>query len=148
MILVGNGVLLEKCKKLAQKLNIQNKVIFTDVIPNKTLPKYLQEASIYISFPTTEGVSASLFEAMACGCFPIVTKLPGNESWIEHQENGLLTESENTNQLVENILWTTKNWEICKIAIQKNRQFVEKNANYQTNMKIISEKYHQLINQK
>lgn len=148
LTLVGGGILFEKCKDLAKKLNIENEVIFTNVIPNYELPKYLQNANIYISFPTTEGVSASLFEAMASGCYPIVTKLPGNESWINHQQNGLLVNSENENDLINQIIWATQNWDICNQAIQNNRKFVENNANYEINMKKIAAYYHQLINNK
>jgi hypothetical protein len=36
--------------------------------------------------PITEGVSASLFEAMATNCYPIVTDIVGNKSWITHRE--------------------------------------------------------------
>ena len=67
-----------------------NKVIFTGRIPNTELPKLLQQSNIYISMPTTEGVSASLFEAMASNCFPVVSDIPGNQSWITHRENGQL----------------------------------------------------------
>ena len=53
----------------------------------------LQQSNIYISMPITEGVSASLFEAMACYCYPIVTDILGNKSWITHRENGGLVAS-------------------------------------------------------
>ena len=65
-------------------------MIFTGRIPNTELPKLLQQSNIYISMPITEGVSASLFEAMACNCYPVVSEIPGNQSWIKHRENGQL----------------------------------------------------------
>ena len=80
----------QNLKDLAKKLNIENKVNFTGRIPNTELPKLLQESNIYISMPITEGVSASLFEAMAANCYPIVTDIAGNQSWIKHRENGQL----------------------------------------------------------
>jgi glycosyltransferase involved in cell wall biosynthesis len=146
LTIVGGGILLEKWKLLAQELSIENQVVFKGIINNHDLPKLLQKSTIYISMPTTEGVSASLFEAMACGCFPIVTDLPGNRSWITHKENGVLVESENSQKLADEIIWAFQNAALRQKAILENRGFIENKANYAINMKQISDKYHELIN--
>lgn len=146
LTIIGDGKKLADLKQLALDLKIENKVIFTGRIANSKLPDYLQKANFYISMPTTEGVSASLFEAMACQCYPIVTDIPGNQSWINHRENGQLIAVDDFEMLANEIIWAFENVDFCKKAVQKNREFVEQNANYETNMKIISDKYHQLIN--
>ena len=133
---------------LAEELEIENKVIFTGIINNHYLPKLLQQSNLYISMPTTEGVSASLFEAMACGVFPIVSDLPGNRSWIKQKENGVLVESENIEKLADGIIWAYQNSDIRQKAVIENRKFIEKNANYSINMQIIADEYHKLINEK
>jgi glycosyltransferase involved in cell wall biosynthesis len=96
--------------------------------------------------PITEGVSASLFEALASGCYPIVSDIPGNRSWIKPRENGQLIPIDDSKMLAEEILWSFENREHRNAAVLKNRQFVEENVDYNTNMKIISDKYHELIN--
>jgi glycosyltransferase involved in cell wall biosynthesis len=148
LTIIGDGILFEKLKLLSKELNIENQVIFTGRINNNDLPKLLQQSNLYISMPTTEGVSASLFEAMACGCFPIVTDLPGNRSWIYQKENGILVESENIKKLAEEIIWAFQNLEIRQHAVVENRKFIENNANYAVNMKKIADEYHKLINTK
>jgi glycosyltransferase involved in cell wall biosynthesis len=148
LTIVGDGKNLPILKELASKLNISNKVNFTGRIPNTDLPKLLQKSNIYISMPITEGVSASLFEAMASNCYPIVTDLPGNQSWIKHRENGQLITIDDFEMLAEEILWAFENKEIRYDAISKNRKFVEENANYKINMKMIADRYHLLINTK
>ena len=146
LTIVGDGKELSNLKDLAKKLKIENKVNFTGRIPNTKLPELLQEANIYISMPITEGVSASLFEAMASNCYPIVTDIPGNKSWIKHRENGQLITIDDYRMLADEIIWAFDNNEIRKTAVLKNRQFVEENADYNNNMKIIAAKYHELIN--
>ena len=146
LTLVGDGKLLPMLQELAQKLNIQNKVNFTGRIPNTKLPELLQQSNFYISMPITEGVSASLFEAMASNCYPIVTDIPGNQSWIKHRENGQLITIDDAEMLADELLWAFENGEYRNTAILKNRKFVEENAEYKTNMKIIADKYHELIN--
>jgi glycosyltransferase involved in cell wall biosynthesis len=146
LTIVGDGKEFSNLKDLAKKLKIENKVNFTGRIPNTKLPELLQEANIYISMPITEGVSASLFEAMASNCYPIVTDIPGNQSWIKHRENGQLITIDDFRLLADEIIWAFENSEIRNAAVLKNRKFVEENAEYNTNMKIIATKYHELIN--
>ncbi|UPZ15951.1 glycosyltransferase [Flavobacterium humidisoli] len=146
LTIVGDGTRLQYLKDLAKELQIENKVIFTGRIANTELPKLLQQSNIYISMPITEGVSASLFEAMACNCFPVVSDIPGNQSWITHRENGQLITIDDIEMLANELIWSFENSELRNEAIIRNRKFVEENANYNINMKIISEKYHELLN--
>lgn len=146
LTIVGDGNLLGSLKELAVKLNIKNKVNFTGRIPNTKLPELLQQSEFYISMPITEGVSASLFEAMASNCYPVVTDIPGNQSWITHRKNGQLIPIDDYKMLAEEILWSFENNEHREETVLKNRKFVEENADYNTNMNIISDKYHELIN--
>ncbi|WP_426094970.1 glycosyltransferase [Flavobacterium sp. DSR2-3-3] len=146
LTIVGEGTQLEKLKNLAKHLGIENKVNFTGRILNTALPKLLQESNIYISMPITEGVSASLFEAMATNCYPIVSDITGNQSWIEHRKNGQLVTVDDSEKLAEELIWAFENRDHRAQAVSNNRTFVVKNADYITNMKIIAQKYHELIN--
>jgi glycosyltransferase involved in cell wall biosynthesis len=148
LTIIGDGKQLDSLKILAKELHIENKVILTGRIPNTELPKSLQESNIYISMPITEGVSASLFEAMACGCYPIVSDIPGNQSWIRHRENGQLITVDDFEMLAEEIIWAFENTSTRNQAVTNNREFIEKQVNYKTNMKIIADKYHELIDSK
>ncbi|AWI25840.1 glycosyltransferase [Flavobacterium pallidum] len=144
--IVGDGKELQNLKNLAQKLKIDHKVIFTGRIDNRDLPALLQQSNYYISMPITEGVSASLFEAMAAGCYPLVTDIPGNQSWITHRGNGQLIATDDAEMLAGELLWATQNTETIQTAIKNNRKFVEDHADYKVNMKIIANRYHELIN--
>ena len=148
LTIVGDGKELENIKGLAKILNIENKVNFTGRIQNTELPKLLQKSNIYISMPITEGVSASLFEAMASYCYPVVTDIPGNQSWINQRENGQLIPIDDFEMLAQELIWAFENKDYRNAAVLQNRQFVEANANYKINMKIIADKYHELINAK
>lgn len=148
LTIIGDGTELRKLKSLAKELKIENEVNFVGRINNNDIPKFLQQANFYISTPITEGVSASLFEAMACGCFPIVSDLPGNRSWISQKVNGILVNIENDSNLAEEIEWAFYNNDFTKKAISQNRKFVEENANYKINMRKIALTYHDLINNK
>ncbi|WP_291142445.1 glycosyltransferase family 4 protein [Flavobacterium sp. UBA7680] len=145
LTIVGDGTRLQFLKDLAKELQVENKVIFTGRIPNTELPKLLQQSNIYISMPITEGVSASLFEAMASNCYPVVSDIAGNQSWITHRENGQLITIDDIEMLANDLIWSFENPESRNEAIIRNRKFVEENANYDINMKVIADRYHELL---
>ena len=145
LTIVGSGQQLTALKELSKKLHIADQVDFTGRIPNDQLPELLQQANLYISMPVTEGVSASLFEAMAADCYPVVTDVLGNQSWITHRENGQLVTVDDKEMLARELIWAYENKEYREQVIKKNRKFVEEKANYAINMKIIADRYHELI---
>ncbi len=145
LTIIGDGSLRKTLEKLAVNLNIENEVIFKGKTPNEEVAQLLQESNFYISMPATEGVSASLFEAMASGCFPLVTDLPGNRSWIRNHENGILIPNGKFKILAEEIQYAFERNLWRKAVVARNRKFIEEHANYATNMKTIADTYHHLI---
>ncbi len=145
LTIVGDGPQLVQLKNLAKSLNIDSKVIFVGRIPNERLPELMNQCNFYISMPTTEGVSSSLFEAMAIECYPIVSDVLGNQCLITHRENGQLSKVDDKEMLAKEIIWAYENQEYRNQVIEKNRKFVHENANYSLNMKIIADRYHELI---
>lgn len=146
LTIIGDGPLKEKLMQSAIDKNIHDEVIFEGRITNIDLPKYLSVSDLYISMPCTEGVSASLFEAMAAGCYPIVTNLPGNSAWIIDKINGRLVSMDDSNQLADAIQWYSKTRNTLYSGLVRNRKTVELKASYEKNMKFISNKYHEIIN--
>jgi hypothetical protein len=59
----------ELAKRVNDKVNIERKV-FHGKNSNTELPELLRASNFYISMPITEGVSTSLFEAMASNSLP------------------------------------------------------------------------------
>jgi glycosyltransferase involved in cell wall biosynthesis len=76
----------------------------------------------------------------------VVTDIPGNKSWIKHRENGQLIRIDDSKMLAEELIWSFENKKHRKETVIKNRKFVEENADYNINMEIIANKYHELIN--
>ncbi len=121
---------------------------FLGRIPNDELPTLLTQCPLYISVPTTEGVSSSLFEAMASGCFPIVTDLPGNRAFINPKQNGDLVQIDNPNALANAILNFFENPSEFEAAIIQNRKLIDNQVDRTNNMKVFWQKYQILLNQK
>ncbi|PZV79134.1 protein involved in gliding motility RemC [Algoriphagus aquaeductus] len=139
--IVGDGPLTPFLKEKTKKLGLENQVEFLGRIPNILLPKLLENSGLYLSFPKTEGVSASLFEAMASGCFPIVSDLPGTRAFINDKENGILVPSEDPEALAKAVNFYLNNSDLAARAREYNRSFVEKHADLKKNMKQIWNRY-------
>jgi glycosyltransferase involved in cell wall biosynthesis len=148
LVIVGDGPLKKELMQSAKNKNIQHEVIFAGLIPNSELPGYLKTADLYLSMPSTEGVSASLLEAMAAGCFPIVSDLPGNRAWITENINGKLVPVDDVDKLVSALTWYHQNRKGLESILIKNRELVEQKASYEKNMKIICDAYVKLIETK
>jgi glycosyltransferase involved in cell wall biosynthesis len=143
--LVGSGSLAEMLKNRAHEKNVSHLVNFLGRIPNDELPTLLAQCPIYLSVPATEGVSSSLFEAMASGCFPIVTDLPGNRAFIKPKQNGDLVPVNNAHALANAIAAFSSNPSQFVEAIIENRKFIDDNANRTNNMKVFWAKYEELM---
>lgn len=147
-IMVGEGSEGEQLKMQTELLGIKDQIDWKGRIPNLELPILLAEAGIYIAVPETEGVSASLFEAMACGCFPIVTDLPANRAFISSGKNGFLVPVGDVQALAEAVEKFLENPGNYREGILENRKFIEKNCDLKENMKEFYQHYLKLVNQK
>lgn len=145
LIIIGDGKLRDDLESSARQKNITQEVVFKGRISNNNLPQYLAESDLYISMPCTEGVSASLFEAMATGCYPIITDLPGNRAWVTNNQNGKLIKVDDVAQLAETLEWYYNNRQKLQNVLMSNRQMIEKDVSYEKNMKTICNKYLEII---
>ncbi|OCB76490.1 glycosyltransferase [Flavobacterium crassostreae] len=145
LTILGDGSCMSDLKKQTSRLQLQQKVRFLGSVLYTELPQHLQKANYYLSMPNTEGVSASLFEAMATHCYPIVSDIAGNQQWITHNQNGSLVAVGDYQTLAETILNTYKQPEYRSKALDFNLNLVQQQANYQINMALIAQKYHELL---
>lgn len=146
--IIGDGPLWEGLKQMATDLDINDVVIWEGRIPNAELPKFLRKSNMYISTPISEGVSASLFEAMAAGSFPVCTDLPGVRAWIESGKNGYLVPVDDQEALANAVMDAWNNKELMKQALRENKAVIDNKATFQKNMPVIVGMYERLIAEK
>ena len=138
---IGGGSLMNQLKQQSEKLGLVNLIDFKGRIPNEELPNLLSQCPIYISTPITEGVSSSLFEAMASGCVSIVTALPGNKAFIKPGYNGELVPIASPEKLAILIKKVLQNFRSYEIGVLANRVYIEENVNRNVNMEFFFNKY-------
>ncbi len=134
MTFVGNGELEGELKQLAAEKGLSEKINFVGGCDNTQMHGYLADNDIYLSASLWDGTSLCLLEAMACGCFPIVSEIPANSSWLEDGKTGLLHKVANPEQLAECIMTYTRNAHKFSDVLDKNRRRVEQFGDRITNM--------------
>ncbi|MFA4873254.1 MAG: glycosyltransferase family 4 protein [Patescibacteria group bacterium] len=89
-LVIGEGNLKEKYKKMAQDLGIQDQVQFFGNVSQTQLPDYYRNADLFV-FPSVsraEAFGLVALEAMASGLPVIVSDLPGVRTLVEEGING------------------------------------------------------------
>ena len=88
---------------------------------------------------STDGASASLFEAMAVGVYPIVSDIAANAPWIDPGVNGETFPVGDDAALATAIALALDNPERLEAARARNREIVMERLNFKTNMRRLEE---------
>lgn len=99
LILIGDGAIRKELEKLVSELGIDNQVIFTGFITDPQ--KYIQLMDVFLLPSFSEGTSMTLLEAMSYSTPAIVTNVGGSPEIILHGKTGLVTESDNLQELTQ-----------------------------------------------
>lgn len=129
-VLIGDGEYLDSLKKLAQKLHVEDKILFLGSIDNKELPTYLNIGDIFLQ-PSIghEAFGITIVEAMACGLPIVASKNGGIVDIIENSNAGYMFEIENKLDMCEKIVICYKNKENLSTNAKKH---VEENFTWKS----------------
>jgi glycosyltransferase involved in cell wall biosynthesis len=87
---LGDGPLRAACMSLSKEMRIDSQIEFLGECDHREIPAQLRWADILLSATKTDGAPSSLFEAMSCQVFPVVSDIAANRAWVRHGESGLL----------------------------------------------------------
>ena len=121
------------------------RISFAGAVANTELPALLRAHSFYASAVPTDGVSASLLEAMACGCFPIVVDNDANRDWVTDGETGRLLTDPSPEAFAAALAAAWQDSSSRERARRTNLAVVRERANLDTNMRTIEERYAALV---
>ena len=143
--IAGGGEAESALKELAKDLGTAKDVWFAGEIPNDELPSLLNRSNVYVSAVRTDGVSASLLEAMACGCFPIVTDNAANRLWVDDGINGFLIAVRDPQAFAAAIVRAMGDPALRLRARDENLRIIQERADMSVNMRTISDAYQKLV---
>jgi glycosyltransferase involved in cell wall biosynthesis len=143
LTIAGEGSERGRLQSIVEKHDLADDVRFAGFVPNRSLPKLLAQHNTYVSLVPSDGVSASLLEAMAVGLLPIVPDHPANTDWVTHGDNGLLLSSTDPKTLAHSI--ESVGEDIRRRAWRNNPQLISERANLYRNAKVFVEQFSALV---
>jgi len=141
----GDGPLRHYHEKLAEKLNVKNKIIFTGRIPHDEVLFYYSVSDIVVVPSLQEAFGLVVSEAMACGKPVIGTNVGGIPDQIIDGYNGFLVKPRSPKDIAEKIIWLLENQEEAKVMGMRGRKIVEEKFNIERRIDKIIELYKCLL---
>jgi glycosyltransferase involved in cell wall biosynthesis len=145
LTIAGDGLQREELMEQAERLQLGGAVRFAGFVNNDKLALLLARHNLYISVPDSDGVSASLLEAMALGLLPIVPDEPSSRYWIANGVNGLLLERPSPEAVAEAVQRAMSDLSLRERAWRMNPEIVASRADLYRNSKIFVEKFKELV---
>jgi glycosyltransferase involved in cell wall biosynthesis len=133
LTIVGDGPARSSLRRLAADVGVADRVHFTGSLPYEDLPMVLAEHDAYVSAAPSDGVSASLLEAMATGLVPVVDDNDANRYWLTDGENGVLVEAGSPDAVAAGLRFAFDNTELQETARTRNPEIAAERADLSRN---------------
>lgn len=137
LALVGDGYLKEKILEYIKQNNLSENVEYFGYVSQEKLGLLLSKSSIYIEAVTSDAISSSVMEAMACDCIPVVNNLLPKQELIKNFDNGFLYEFNQKDYLVKLISRILRDKNLQKKIIEKNKLLMKRYGKFEKKMNMI-----------
>ncbi|MCU0679921.1 MAG: glycosyltransferase family 4 protein [Planctomycetes bacterium] len=137
--IIGQGELKNEYQIQAQKLGLNEKILFLDSVDDLSLPQYYRRSDIFV-FPSlnqNEAFGLVLLEALASGVPVIASNLPGVRTVFQEGKQGLLIKPGSISDLKDKLNYLLTNQEKRKNMAKAARLLIEERYDSQK----IKEKY-------
>lgn len=101
-VLVGDGELKQQMYELAEKLNVDSRLLFLGF--REDVPELLQVLDVFVLTSLWEGLGRSLTEAMYTGRPVVATRVEGVPELVQDGKTGILVEPRNVQAIAEGII--------------------------------------------
>ncbi|MFC1628602.1 glycosyltransferase [Gemmatimonadota bacterium] len=138
IIIIGGGTQYDTFLERIRDMPAALPVNMLGWVALPVLVDVLQRGQVFVSLSTTDGAPVSLFEAMACGCFPVVTDIPANRFWIEDGKNGFLIPVGESKRLAERISEALDSEDLMLRAQSLNRELIREKLELSRTMHVLN----------
>ena len=145
LIMLGGGSQAGYLQNIFEEGEVTSQVEFPGLINFSDLPKFYQNADLYVSASHSDGSSISLLEAFACGTPALVSDIPGNREWVQPGFNGWLFPDSNVAALTEAIIHALENRERLPEMGNSARALAERKANWEDSFQKLLHAYSRVL---
>lgn len=110
------------------------RIDFAGFIDRAALRDAMTGAEVFVSVPSSDGTSVALLQAMAAGCFPIVSDLPTQRELVEDGVNGFRVPLHRPDVLADRVARALADAALRRAAAARNLEVVEERGLNETEM--------------
>jgi glycosyltransferase involved in cell wall biosynthesis len=132
LVVAHGGSLTERLQRQAREA--PGRIEFTGFVDRAALRDAMTEAEVFVSVPSSDGTSVALLQAMAAGCFPIVSDLPTQPELVEDGVNGFRVPPHRPDILAGRIARALGDAEMRRAAAARNLEIVLERGLNETEM--------------
>ena len=141
LLILSGGSQSDLLKRIFIEADVMDRVHFAGQVKLEDLPMYYRAADVYVSASHSDGSSVSLMEALACGCPALVSDIPGNREWIEHEKQGWLFGDGDVNGLASAMIHAVQERTKLPEMAAEARSLAEERANWEANTQVLLQAY-------
>jgi glycosyltransferase involved in cell wall biosynthesis len=143
--IAGDGPERPRLEARARELGLLGTTVrFVGRLSRDEIVALVERAQVYCSTTITDGLPLSHFEAMAAGCFPVVTDIRANRVWFRDGDNALLAPVGDAPALGAALLRALSDAPLVERAVAANRAMIEREFDRDRNMRRIEAAWREL----
>ena len=135
----ASGPTLPLTQRLAGDLGLSTRVRFVGELEPSQVRDQLHWTDIYVSASLSDGAPSSLFEAMSCGVFPVVSDIRANRDWVVHGQTAYLCRVGQASDFAEGIRFAWADPARREAAAAINRLLIETRCDRAAGLRKIDE---------
>ncbi len=137
----ANESIKQKIEGLVDNARLSNQVIWVPPMSPHKWANLLSSVDVCVSLARSDGMPITLWEAMACGSPPILSRLPVYHGFVKGNENALLVKKSNIKELSQAMNSLLTNDHLRKEIIQKNLEKIKNVGDFENEMKAMKKLY-------
>jgi len=132
LVIAHGGSLTDELRRRAARSGAH--VEFAGFLDRAAFRDALAVADVFVSVPSSDATSVALLQAMAAGCFPVVSDLPAVREWVDDGVNGFRVPLHSPTALAHAVERALADGALRREAAVINRRIVEERGLNETQM--------------
>jgi glycosyltransferase involved in cell wall biosynthesis len=141
LVFLSDGPLRPRVEAAVRAMGYGERVAFVGYRPPAEVAAYLRDADIFITTSRSDGANISLLEAMASGCYPVVTDIPATRQWFDAGAVGTAVPLDDAGALAAAVVAAARDAEGRRRARTPNRAVVLARGLWRDNMRRTEEAF-------
>jgi glycosyltransferase involved in cell wall biosynthesis len=120
----GDGS-LQAMQRVAEELGVSERIELPGMVCKTEVPDWLDRGDIFVNTTNVDNTPVSVLEAMACGLCVVTTNVGGIPYLARHEDNALLTPSEDAQAMAEAVSRLLRDHELAERLSNNGRKEAE-----------------------